>query len=607
MKMRLFSYIIGLCLAFCLAACQSEDSLNNSAVGYLYLEASANTALSTKSAVPENYKPKQLHAEIRNAQNVAVYQTDDYDAEWQGKQFALPAGSYTIVAHSHGFNGQASGFDNPYYYGTTTTTITAGQKATASVTCTLANVKVSVQFDDAFKKAFQTAKVTVASQVSGIAPQEVEMGRDIKPIYVPVGTIKAMVSVENKSSQTVSMEKVITEVKARDHYILKYKVKQQGNGSITVEADATERQYTFNFMVPTTAATTLQANAANAWSNFALLEGEVPSSEGELDAAAMRFEWKKSTESSWQKQSATPNSTKYTAKLTGLTPNTAYTYRMVYEKDGQSYTSKEISFTTEAQTALPNGKLDDWYQSGNTWYAISETDFKAGRKFWDSSNPGSTTGAGALVNVNPTTGNSAVVRTAGGQSAQMKSQFASAFGIGKFAAASLYAGSFKELVGADGAKINFGQPFTARPTQLTGWYQFSTGKIDYCGENQPANTVKKGDTDLWSAYVVLTTGTYELDNTKMNETSKDFNALLHNDKDDFVVAYGALPDAECIASSSWKKFTVDLVYKNLEKKPTHIIIVFSSSKYGDYFTGSTQSLLYLDDLELVYGDSPQTK
>ena len=91
----------------------------------------------------------------------------------------------------------------------------------------------------------------------------------------------------------------------------------------------------------------------------------------------------------------------------------------------------------------------------------------------------------------------------------MKSQYASAFGIGKFAAASLYAGSFVELVGTNGAKINFGQPFTARPTQLTGWYQFSTGEIDYCGSNQPANTVKKGDTDLWSAYVVLTTGTYE--------------------------------------------------------------------------------------------------
>lgn len=574
-------------------SCQSEDSLNNSAVGYLYLEASANTALSTKSAVPENYKPKQLHAEIRNAQNVAVYQTDDYDAEWQGKQFALPAGSYTIVAHSHGFDGQASGFDNPYYYGTTTTTITAGQKATASVTCTLANVKVSVQFDEAFKKAFQTAKVTVASQVSGIAPQEVEMGREIKPIYVPVGTIKAMVSVENKSSQTVSMEKVITEVKARDHYILKYKVKQQGNGSITVEADATERQYTFNFMVPTTATTTLQANAANAWSNFALLEGEVPSSEGELDATAMRFEWKKSTESSWQKQSATSSNTKYTAKLAGLTPNTAYTYRMVYEKDGQTYTSKEISFTTETQTALPNGKLDEWYQSGEIWYADSQTNATSSSgSFWDSSNPGSADYIGS--NTTPETG---VVHTANGKSAKLESKYA----LIKFAAASLYAGQFKELIGTNGAKLRFGQPFTERPIQLKGWAKYNGVKIDKYN-NPPAGTVKKGDPDLWSGYVALVDlgekdGIY-VDNTDMS-TFPDYNT------DNRVIAYGALPDSEC-GNSDWKQFNIDLVYRSLTRKPTHIIVVFSSSKYGDYFTGGKGSKLYLDDLELVYGE-PQTK
>lgn len=593
--MKKFFSIIGIfCLLLGFFSCQSEESLNNSAVGYLYLEASANTALSTKSAVPENYKPRQLHAEIRNAQNVAVYQTDNYDAEWQGQQFALPAGSYTIVAHSHGFDGQASGFDNPYYYGTTTTTITAGQKATATVTCTLANVKISVQFDDAFQKAFQAAKVTVASQVSGIAPQEVEMGSDIKPIYVPVGTIKAMVSVKNKSSQTFSMEKVITEVKARDHYVLKYKVKQQGNGSITVEADATERQYTFNFLVPTTATTTLQANAANAWSNFALLEGEVPSSEGEPDAAAMRFEWKKSTESSWQKLPATPSSTKYTAKLTGLTPNAAYTYRMVYEKDGQTYTSNEISFTTETQKALPNGKLDDWYQSGKIWYADSQTNATSSSgSFWDSSNPGSANYIGS--NTTPET---SVVHTANGKSAKLESKLA----VIKFAAASLYAGKFIELIGTKGAKLRFGQPFTERPIQLKGWAKYDGVKIDKYS-NPPAGTVKKGDPDLWSGYIALVDlgekdGIY-VDNTDMT-TFPDYNT------DDRVIAYGALPDSEC-GNSDWKQFNIDLVYRSLTRKPTHIIVVFSSSKYGDYFTGGKGSVLYLDDLELVYGDSPQTK
>ena len=106
---------------------------------------------------------------------------------------------------------------------------------------------------------------------------------------------------------------------------------------------------------------------------------------------------------------------------------------------------------------------------------------------------------------------------------------------------------------------------------------------------------------------MLTTGTYQLDNTNLTGTAKDFNVLLRDDNDSFVVAYGALPDAECVASSDWKKFTIDLTYKNLVLKPTHIIIVISSSKYGDYFTGSDTSVLYLDDMELIYGDDPKTK
>ena len=57
----------------------------------------------------------------------------------------------------------------------------------------------------------------------------------------------------------------------------------------------------------------------------------------------------------------------------------------------------------------------------------------------------------------------------------------------------------------------------------------------------------------------------------------------------------------------WKEFNIDLKYRTLTTKPTHIIIVCSSSKYGDYFTGSTGSLMYLDDLELVYGDTPTLK
>jgi hypothetical protein len=45
---------------------------------------------------------------------------------------------------------------------------------------------------------------------------------------------------------------------------------------------------------------------------------------------------------------------------------------------------------------------------------------------------------------------------------------------------------------------------------------------------------------------------------------------------------------------------VPLEYRSTSEIPTHIIIVFTGSHFGDYFTGSTQSLMLVDDVELVY-------
>ena len=50
----------------------------------------------------------------------------------------------------------------------------------------------------------------------------------------------------------------------------------------------------------------------------------------------------------------------------------------------------------------------------------------------------------------------------------------------------------------------------------------------------------------------------------------------------------------------WQEFTIRLDYNNLDIRPTHIVVVCTSSRYGDYFTGSRQSVLFVDDLELYY-------
>ena len=50
----------------------------------------------------------------------------------------------------------------------------------------------------------------------------------------------------------------------------------------------------------------------------------------------------------------------------------------------------------------------------------------------------------------------------------------------------------------------------------------------------------------------------------------------------------------------YTEFRIDLEYRDQFTKPTYILIVAAASRYGDYFTGSTSSVLLVDELELIY-------
>lgn len=593
MKKIYLSFITVLLVALTAVSCQQDDELKGN-VGYLRIEVGTNAYVDTRS-VPEDYNPKQIALQILDSSNEVVKETDDWE-ELKGQQLRLTPGTYTIKASSNGFDGSESGFDIPYYAGSQQVTIESGKEETANITCTLANVKVTVNYDESFQK-FASAITTVASELEGVAALNFMMGNELKPGYFPVGNLNVTVKVTNNDGQSYSQTTEITDVKARKHYILNFKVADAGGiNKPTVTIDGEEITYTFQFNVSTEATTQLEAASANAWSNFAYVEGSVLSAESELDPTAMRFEYKTADADEWTTVTAANEGGNYKATLTALTPATTYVYRMVYEKGEENYVSDEVSFTTEAATPLPNGNLDDWYMSGKTWYPVTENDYNVSGSFWDSSNPGTTTGAGALVNKNPTQGNSTTVHTSGGQSAELKSQYASAFGIGKFAAASLYTGKFNSLVGTNGAKIDFGQSFISRPTALHGWFHYTSGKIDYRGGNTPEGLGEMGTDDLCSIYVALSKKQKQVDNTK-TETFLD----LENDAD--IIAYGQLADAEAVTTNGWKEFTLNFKYKTLDPQDSYyLIIVFSSSKYGDYFTGSTNSVMYVDDLELVYGE-----
>lgn len=591
---NLYLFLITLLTLPALISCQQDDLNDN--IGYLRIEVGTNAYVDTRIAA--DYNPKQIALQILDSKGGIVESTDDWET-LSGQQIRLEAGTYTVKASSNGFDGSESGFDIPYYAGSQQITVQTGKEVTANITCTLANVKVTVNYDQSFIDAFQSATATVKSAMEGVNELSFRMGDELKPAYFPVADLTATISVTNHSGQQFSQDTPITNVKARKHYILNFKVAETGDiGGVSVSVDGTETVYTFTFNVSTEASTKLGAEPANAWSNFAYLEGSILSSSEELDPASMHFEYKKADAEEWQTISANYNSgnQKFTATLTGLTPATQYTYRLAYEKSGNTYASEEVSFTTETTTELHNGNLDAWSQSGSTWYPGSSSEAGNTTCFWNTSNPGTSQGMGAIGGaVNPTQGVTSPVHTPGGKAAELKSTEK----LSVFAAASLYTGSFLGLDGMS-ANMEFGKPFTSRPSALHGFYKYTPAVINKVDRTPDGVSIIKDETmDQCAIFIALSTKSFQFNNKKEEE-------YIDYANDPAIIAYGELPSGAATSGDNYTEFTIPLIYKSLTEKPTHIIIVCSASKYGDYMTGGVGSTMYVDDLELLYG-VPSTK
>lgn len=580
-----------------MASCQNEDELSNSNVGYLRLNLGVNTSVTTR-ADEAPYNPEQIGIQIVSADGEVVKETSNW-TEWEGQQIALATGTYTLKASSAGFDGATSGFDKPYYAGSAEITIEKDKEVNQTITCTLANVKVTVNFDQSFIDAFTAANVEIDDNAdnTGIDPLTFIMGQENKSGYFPVTDLKATVSVTNKDNENFTQNDIIKGVQARDHYILNYKVSEgSGEGNISISVDPSTKEYTYTFYIKTTPdSAPLSAPTANAWAKLVYLTGQASSSE--LTPENITFQYREKDAAEWTTVAATQDGEDYKATITSLQPNTTYESRMAYNDEQYSEITE---FTTEDATELYNGNFDNWYQADKTWYAVAQNDYNNGNAFWDSGNVGTSTGAAALLGAkNPTSPETNIIHTNGGKSAKLQSQFVGLGSMGKFAAGNLYTGHFVKTIGMSGAEIQFGSPFTARPNALHGWFQYTSGTVDYYGDSTPSDAlVQDGGTDMCAIYIALS----DADEPYTVNTSEGNFVDYANDPN--IIAYGELPITDCVNTSGWKEFTINLTYRDLTRKPKYIIVVASASKYGDYFTGSTGSLMYLDDFSLVYDGEP---
>lgn len=163
-----YQFILLLLTGIFFYSCQGDELSTQGSEGYLRVTLEQSAEVNTKADA--TYNSKQMRVVIKNAAGVTKYETNDH-TELSGKEISLKQGEYTIEAVSNGWDGNA-GADRAYYTGKTTVTIEKGKTATANLVCSLANVKVTVAFEQAFldKLGNGSIKVQVKSATASITP-----------------------------------------------------------------------------------------------------------------------------------------------------------------------------------------------------------------------------------------------------------------------------------------------------------------------------------------------------------------------------------------------------------------------------------------------------
>ncbi len=300
--------------------------------------------------------------------------------------------------------------------------------------------------------------------------------------------------------------------------------------------------------------------------------------------------YRRANENSWTTapQSAMQlTSTTYAVTISGLLPATKYIYKV---KVGDTELDEQET-TTLANQQLPNASFDEWSNDASNAKLLFPWG-QGSTSFWDTGNRGATTVGNS--NSIPTDDTS----TGKGKAAYLESKYI----VIKFAAGNIFTGTYLKTDGTNGI-LGFGRPFTGFPTRMTFDYKYKTAEITRIGDDNYAYL--KGRPDTCQVYIAL----WHVEDDDLEEyngekypkiirTKPGAEQSLFSFNDPRIIAYAQMSKGQDV--TSWTTETLTLNYKNTTLAPTHILVVASSSKYGDFFVGGVGSTLSIDNIQLHY-------
>ena len=161
--------------------------------------------------------------------------------------FSLPSGNWTLTASSP--ETYPAAFDQPIYGTTHNFDIKVGEVSTEKLTCTLQNIKVSFDLDEAFKSELKDYTITVSNGdavanklfwtnvVSEVEDQYTTKDMTASGYFTVAPLIIRVDATRKVDNSDAYHEIVLNDLKAKDHVIVKLGAKVTGQAQFDIEID----------------------------------------------------------------------------------------------------------------------------------------------------------------------------------------------------------------------------------------------------------------------------------------------------------------------------------------------------------------------------------
>lgn len=613
-------FAIAFVAALFAASCTKVELKDNNGVGVLSMD--MKLSADTRAALSQD--------EIKNTASVNIYKADfcglvrSYTYSDMPSTLYLAADSYrvdVVAGEAVSASPAVASWENKTYKGSKEFTITAGNVTNVEVVANVDNAVTSITFDPTVAENFNAGyKLNIGLDASDAATQLVydearsgDEGYFIVDVLDEPSFTWTFTGTLAKDGSPFTKTGTISGVLPGKLYKmnLKYTIKD-GDLSFTLTVDYSTDKVDDTIIFEPVSTGIASSPAYEIWAGHATVHADVDPSQNE--GATVKFAYTSDGQSWTTVDGVNDSEGTWKADLTGLKPSTKYTYKLLINDEQAGETA---TFTTESAPKIPNGSFEytslvsgaDYYKFYNPSCGVEE----GMTMFWGSGNGEGSEGVKGSASMG------AVITTVdksdyvdGTQSVLAQSKWATI----KFAAGNIFTGQFAGLVGTEGGKVNFGRPWTSRPTGLKLYCKYSTGVINRVDKVPSGVDIVKNQTyDRAEVKFALGTWNYKTYggtaaspvqvNTTQTSTFVDYST------DESTIAYGNLiiyNDGYSInggskvsaATNGWIEYTIPLDYHDLKTWPTHIIVSCASSQYGDYFTGCDSAQLWVDKVELLY-------